>query len=71
VCQRRSFLLWSLLHVVKSAFSVAGGWISDRFDRRGVVTLGWIIYAVVYVAFAMSESRTALVTWFHLRAATD
>jgi MFS family permease len=57
-------LLWALLHVVKASFSVFGGLISDRFDRRGVVALGWIIYAIVYGAFALTASRTALIVWF-------
>jgi MFS family permease len=57
-------LWWSLLHVVKAGFSVAGGIVSDRFDRRSVVALGWIVYAVVYGAFAWTESRAALMAWF-------
>lgn len=57
-------LLWALLHVVKASFSVAGGWISDRFDRRRVVALGWIIYAIVYGGFAVTSSPAGLIVWF-------
>jgi MFS family permease len=57
-------LLWSLLHVVKATFSVAGGWISDRFDRRHVVALGWLVYAIVYAGFAVTDSRAGLIAWF-------
>lgn len=57
-------LLWALLHVVKASFSVAGGRMSDRFDRRRVVALGWVLYAVVYGGFALTDSPGALITWF-------
>ena len=42
---------------------MAGGW-SDRVGRRGVIALGWGIYAAVYAGFARSTSLTALVCWF-------
>ena len=57
-------LMWAALHVVKAGVSfVAGGW-SDRVGRRGVIGLGWTVYAVVYLGFALSTSLTALVLWF-------
>ena len=57
-------LMWAGIHVVKSAVSfVSGGW-SDRIGRRTVISLGWIVYAVVYAGFAYSTSLTALLTWF-------
>ncbi len=45
-------LLWAALHVVKSASSTWGGGLSDRFGRRPVLVAGWVVYALVYVAFA-------------------
>ncbi|HUK34503.1 MAG TPA: MFS transporter [Vicinamibacterales bacterium] len=57
-------LMWAGIHVVKSAVSfVSGGW-SDRIGRRTVITIGWIVYAVVYAGFAMSTTLTALLSWF-------
>ncbi len=54
-------LLWAALHVVKALTSVWGGGMSDRFGRRAVIGAGWLIYAVVYVGFAVSASVAALV----------
>jgi MFS family permease len=59
-------LMWAALHVVKAGVSmVAGGW-SDRVGRRRVIAIGWLVYAIVYAGFALSESITALVAWFLL-----
>ena len=57
-------LLWSALHVVKSASSVAGGHLSDLFDRRHVIALGWTVYACVYGAFAMFETPAIVIAVF-------
>jgi MFS family permease len=57
-------LLWSALHVVKSTSSIVGGSLSDRFGRRGMIALGWIIYAAVYAAFGFSNSKPVVVTIF-------
>ena len=57
-------LFWSMLHVVKMSASLVGGSASDRFGRRPLIAAGWIIYAIVYAAFAVSTSMWALVTWF-------
>jgi MFS family permease len=54
-------LLWSAIHVVKSVSSVIGGTLSDRFGRRTLIALGWIIYALVYGTFGAFES-VAIVT---------
>jgi MFS family permease len=57
-------LVWALLHVVKAAVSVYGGALSDRLGRRAIIGAGWIVYAVVYAGFAMTESLSGLVAWF-------
>ena len=57
-------LMWSALHVVKAAVSVFGGDWSDRVGRRTVIAIGWLVYAAVYVGFAVSASLTALLGWF-------
>jgi MFS family permease len=57
-------LMWAALHVVKAAVSfVAGAW-SDRVGRRSVIGIGWCVYAIVYVGFALSASLPALLLWF-------
>jgi MFS family permease len=57
-------LLWSALHVVKSAASVGGGELSDRFGRRTLIGLGWVVYALVYFGFAVYDTPTAVVIIF-------
>jgi MFS family permease len=56
--------MWAALHVVKATVSIVGGSWSDRVGRRAVIALGWLIYAVVYTGFAVSETLPALLTWF-------
>jgi MFS family permease len=57
-------LLWSALHVVKSVSSIGGGELSDRLGRRTLIGLGWIVYAIVYAAFAFLDSVAAIVIVF-------
>jgi MFS family permease len=56
--------MWAALHVVKATVSIVGGSWSDRVGRRTVIAIGWLIYAVVYAGFAISESLPALLAWF-------
>ncbi len=57
-------LLWSALHVVKSSSSFIGGSLSDRFGRRGLIALGWVVYAAVYAGFGFSTSLPVVITIF-------
>jgi MFS family permease len=57
-------LMWAGIHVVKTTVSVVGGSWSDRIGRRTVMAIGWIVYAVVYAGFAISDALPALLTWF-------
>ena len=57
-------LLWSALHVVKVASSLAGGELSDRFGRRALIGTGWMFYAAVYAAFAVVDSTAWLIAIF-------
>jgi len=59
-------LIWAALHVVKATVSIAGGRWSDRVGRRAAIGLGWLVYAAVYVGFAMSATLPALLSWFLL-----
>jgi MFS family permease len=59
-------LMWGALHVVKASTSIVGGNWSDRIGRRRVIAAGWLIYALVYAGFAMSETLPALFSWFLL-----
>lgn len=57
-------LLWAGLHVVKASLSTWGGAMSDRVGRKLVIVIGWSIYALVYVGFALATSATVFVVWF-------
>ena len=48
-------ILWAALHVVKSASSTPGGALSDRIGRRPTLIMGWVLYAAVYLGFALAH----------------
>jgi MFS family permease len=48
-------VLWAALHVVKSASSTPGGALSDRIGRRPALVAGWVLYAAVYLGFALAS----------------
>ena len=49
-------LLWSAVHVAKSAASFAGGSVSDRLGPRRALGLGWIFYALLVAGFAFADT---------------
>ena len=57
-------LLWSGLHVVKVAASLAGGALSDRFGRRSMIALGWLWYGAIYAAFGFVDTRATIISVF-------
>ena len=57
-------LLWSGLHVVKMLASWWGGRWSDRSGRRAAMIAGWLVYAAVYLGFALATTEPALIAIF-------
>lgn len=55
-------VLWVMLHIVRTAAAAPGGWLSDRVDVRGIVSLGWAVRALVFALLALAPdlSWTAL-----------
>jgi MFS family permease len=62
-------MLWSAQHAIKALITMRGGMLSDRLGRRTLIISGWVIYAIVYAGFAVSESVYALVSWFVIYSA--
>lgn len=54
-------LLWCAFHLVKSSGSLLAGRAVDKFGPRPLILVGWLIYAVIYMAFALIE--TAWLVW--------
>jgi MFS family permease len=50
-------ILWAMLHVVKSAASTHGGALSDRIGRVKTLIGGWVMYALVYLGFALASAQ--------------
>ena len=51
-------LVWAGLHVVRTAASYPGGWLSDRLGTRGTVTVGGLLFAAV--SWGMGGTPTEL-----------
>lgn len=54
-------LLWCAFHLIKSSGNYAAGFAVDRFGSRGMIVVGWAVYAAIYLAFALATS--ALQAW--------
>ncbi len=48
-------MIWVVLHIVKMAFSVPAGIISDRIGRKKVIVTGWVVYGLVYAGFGAAS----------------
>lgn len=59
-------LVWAGLHVVRSAGSYPGGWLTDRIGPRASVAAGGLLFAAVTVALAGRPSPAAAVAVFLL-----
>jgi MFS family permease len=57
-------LVWAGLHVVRSAGSYPGGWISDRLGPRATVGAGGLLFAAVALAFGTRLTPAGAVAIF-------
>jgi MFS family permease len=48
-------LMLVLFNVTYAAISLPAGMLSDRLGRRRVITLGWFVYVLVYLGFALAS----------------
>ncbi len=49
-------LMLVLFNITYAAVSWPAGRLSDKLGRRGMITIGWAVYALVYLGFAVSTS---------------
>ena len=49
-------LMLVLFNATYAAISLPAGMLSDRLGRKRVITLGWFIYALTYLGFALASS---------------
>jgi MFS family permease len=57
-------LVWAGLHVVRSASSYPGGWLSDHLGPRRVVAAGGLLFALVAFALGVPLSPAAAIALF-------
>ncbi len=57
-------LIWAGLHVVRSASSYPGGWLSDRLGPRRMVAAGGLLFAVIALGFGISLTPAQAVVLF-------
>jgi MFS family permease len=49
-------ILWGVFHLSKTGWSIPGGLLTDRFKPLPLLVCGWILYASVYMGFAVAEA---------------
>jgi len=49
-------IVWAVLNVVKAVTNTPGGILSDRLGRKPLIVAGWLVYALVYFAFARAHA---------------
>jgi MFS family permease len=59
-------LVWAGLHVVRSASSYPGGWLSDRLGPRKVVAAGGLLFAAVAFALGLTIGPAGAIALFLL-----
>ena len=48
-------LLWCLFHIAKTQGNLWAGGLVDRLGPRPLITLGWLLYLLVYLGFGWAE----------------
>ena len=64
-------LLWAAHNLIKiPASQIAGAW-SDKGGRRAPIALGWLVHALVYLAFALITDPTIMIVIFLFYGISD
>lgn len=64
--EKTIILLYFLYNVTASILSVPAGRRSDRKGRKGMLVLGYAVFSIVYLGFALGESKEMILTMFVL-----
>jgi len=56
-------VLWAMLHISKIVFSLPGGILSDKFGRRIMILIGWLVYVGVYSGMVFVTPDQPMVFW--------
>ncbi len=64
-------LVWIGLHVLKTLAGWPGGRLADRYGRRRVIVLGWLLHGLACVGLAFAETYPMLLLWFALWGLQD
>lgn len=57
-------LLWSIFNLIKSLSSLPAGVLADRFGKKRILFLGWLIYSLSYLGFAFASDLTPFLLLF-------
>ncbi|MCK4642248.1 MFS transporter [bacterium] len=55
-------LLWAFFHFFKIILAPTAGRLSDKYKRKYVIVVGWVIYALSYFLFSFALNSTVI--WF-------
>ncbi|MGA7678276.1 MAG: MFS transporter [Dehalococcoidia bacterium] len=59
-------LMLILFNVVYAAVSIPAGVLSDKLGRRRIIVLGWLVYALTYLGFAVASTSWQIWLLFSL-----
>jgi MFS family permease len=57
-------VLWGLHGGVRMLSAYSGGSLSDRLGRKPIIVSGWIYYALIYLAFALTSQKEIVMVIF-------
>ncbi len=57
-------LLWSVFNLIKSLSSMPAGFLADRFGKKRILFLGWLIYSLSYLGFAFAKDLKTFLLLF-------
>lgn len=59
-------ILWALQNGIKMTANYIGGIVSDSWSRRGMIWMGWGVYALVYFGFSQLNQKGEVIALFLL-----